>query len=221
MNHNITPSEAKAWVLSRVERFSQSAFRITAASGLVIVIDIFEPLADSQGADIVLVTHEHPDHFEPGAVKPLLKPGTRVVTPASMKAAGTDQGLGTDTLAPGETKTIGTLTVTAVRAYNRQAPFHPYARDWVGYLFEVDGLRVYHAGDTDLIPEMEGLAVDVALIPVGGMFTMGWQEAVQCAELLKPAVAVPMHYGKVPLTGEAGRHFAEAWTGTSVLLERP
>jgi L-ascorbate metabolism protein UlaG (beta-lactamase superfamily) len=132
-----------------------------------------------------------------------------------VKAAGTDHGLATDVLVPGEGKTIAGSEMSAVRAYNVGKPMHPRAKDWLGYVFVVDGLRVYHAGDTDLIPEMAGVKADVALLPAGGLATMN---AARAAGIVGASVAVPMHYGKVPFTAGAGRKFARLWAGASVLL---
>ena len=215
----VLPLDLLAWVDSHLERFGQSAFRIISQSRQVVYIDPYESPTDPKPADVVLITHGHPDHFQPEVVKNLSKRGTRVVVPTSTKEAGLDYGLATDAMAPGESKQVGFLPVTAVAAYNTSKPFHPRRKAWVGYLFEIDGVRIYHAGDTDFIPEMKGLGVDVALLPVGGLFTMGKKEALQAAEALQPQVVVPMHYGRLPFTGGAGRAFARAWSGLSVVLD--
>jgi len=209
--------EPKTWAQKHLTRIAQSSFRVETEGGLVLAVDPFSPSAAWTKVDVVLVTHPHTDHFNAAVVRSLLKEGTRVVVPASVQASGADKGLATDALAPGETTIVGPITVTAVRAYNLAKPMHPRNKDWLGYLFTVDGLKVYHAGDTDLIPEMEDLRVDVALLPVGGLATMNAAAAVQAAGLMHAAVAVPMHYGTVPFSGGAGRKFAAAWGGITVL----
>lgn len=211
------PTDPKTWTQAHLTRIAQSSFRIESEGGLVVAMDPFCRSKVWTKADVVLVTHPHGDHFNANVVRSLLKEGTRVVVPASVKASGADRGLATDTLAPGETKAIGPLTVTAVRAYNLNKPMHPRKRDWLGYVFTLDGLIVYHAGDCDVIPEMEALRVDVALLPAGGMATMNAAEAARAAALVHAAVAVPMHYGLIPFTGKAGQKFAAAWNGTTVL----
>ena len=209
--------DPKTWAQNHLTRITQSSFRVETEDGLVIAVDPFTPSAAWTKVDVVLITHPHYDHFNAAVVRSLLKEGTRVVVPVSVLASGADQGLATDTLAPGETKIVGPITVTAVRAYNLGKPMHPRNKDWLGYVFTVDGLKVYHAGDTDLIPEMEDLTVDVALLPAGGLATMNALAAVQAAGLVHATVGVPMHYGKVPFTGGAGRKFAAAWGGITVL----
>ena len=98
---------------------------------------------------------------------------------------------------PGETHAFGELTVRTVPAYNTKPDrlrYHPRENDWIGYIFEFGGKRIYHAGDTDFIPEMKGLSVDVALLPMGGTYTMDADECVLAANALAAKVVVPMHY---------------------------
>jgi len=211
------PIDSKTWTETHLVRIAQSMFRLEGSDGTVVTIDPFRASPLLTPADVVLITHNHGDHFNARVVKTLLKQGTRVVVPASVKASGGDKGLATDTLSPGETKTIGPLTITAVRAYNLAFPAHPKAKNWLGYLFTLDGLRIYHAGDTDLIPEMYGLKADIALLPAGGMATMNAAAAAQAAGLLGAKVAVPMHYALISFSGGAGKKFAQLWSGTTVL----
>ena len=213
-----TKIDPKAWVGSHLVRIAQSSICIRTNDGKSIAIDPFTKSPHWPKVDLVLVTHGHGDHFNPQVVRGLLKEGTRVVVPASLKATGADHGLATDTLAPGEVKTFAGWEVTAVRAYNVKKPMHPRSRDLLGYVIEVDGLRVYHAGDTDLIPEMSEVKADVALLPVGGLATMNVTEAVRAAGVIGARVTIPIHYGTIPFTGGAGREFARLWTGTTVLV---
>lgn len=98
-------------------------------------------------------------------------------------------------LEPGEVTTVSGVTIEAVPAYNLQKSFHPKGKGYLGYIVTVGGLRLYHAGDTDFIPEMNGMQVDIALLPVSGIEVMNAEEAAQAALALKPQVAIPMHHG--------------------------
>jgi L-ascorbate metabolism protein UlaG (beta-lactamase superfamily) len=89
------------------------------------------------------------------------------------------------------------VTVEAVPAYNTNKNFHPKANGWLGFIVEIDGVRVYHAGDSDFIPEMKGLKVDIALLPVSGTYVMTAKEAVEAALAIKPQIVIPMHYGSI------------------------
>jgi L-ascorbate metabolism protein UlaG (beta-lactamase superfamily) len=88
------------------------------------------------------------------------------------------------------------VKIEAVPAYNINKQFHPKSNGWVGFVFTLDGERIYQAGDTDLIPEMKDIKADVALLPVGGTYTMTAKEAAEAADWIKPRLAIPMHYGK-------------------------
>jgi L-ascorbate metabolism protein UlaG (beta-lactamase superfamily) len=213
-----TDINSEAWVRSHLVRIAQSSFCIRTNDGKHIAIDPFSKSPQWPKVDLVLITHAHGDHFNPKIVRSLLKEGTRVVVPASLKATGSDHGLATDTLAPGEVKMLAGWEVTAIRAYNLRKPMHPRSHDLLGYVIALDGLRVYHAGDTDLIPEMSEVKADVSLLPVGGMATMNVAEAVRAAGVIGASVTIPIHYGTIPFTAGAGRKFARLWTGTTVIL---
>jgi len=98
---------------------------------------------------------------------------------------------------PGQKLNIEGLEIEAVPAYNKARAFHPKASNFVGYIISAGGIKIYHAGDTDFIPEMEKLKVDIAMLPVGGTYTMDAQEAALAADSIKPKIAVPMHYGAI------------------------
>ena len=84
-----------------------------------------------------------------------------------------------------------------IPAYNIGKEFHPQSAGGVGFIFTVNDMRIYHAGDTDFIPEMKDVRADVALLPIGGKYTMNAEEAAQAANTIKPQVTVPMHWGAI------------------------
>lgn len=146
-------------------------------------------------ADVVLLTHAHKDHCKPVTIDRLCAKGTVVVGP---KRCAGPVGRSMTVVSPGDETEIRGIKLRAVPAYNTPAgsstkKAHPPGRG-VGYLVTVGDTRIYHAGDTDLIPEMKQLGrVDVAFLPIGGTFTMDIDEAIQAALAIKPKVAVPMH----------------------------
>ena len=150
-------------------------------------------------ADLILVTHGHQDHFDKKLIKKIRKLGSPIIAPPNLKKE-LGGGIVWD-LGPGQFMKLMTaeITISAVPAYNVKRfhkpgePFHPKDLG-VGYVVKIDGKKIYHAGDTDVIPEMRELGqVDVALLPVGGKFTMDIPEAVEAALTINPKVVIPMH----------------------------
>lgn len=174
--------------------FMQSAF-LWESEG--VYVDPFGIPEDSPKARAVLITHPHSDHFSMADIKRVMTPETLFVVP--LEVADTLQGeVGRMiVVAPGDAIEVVGLSVDAVAAYNIQPgrSNHPKDKNWVGYVIAVDGVRYYHAGDTDLIPEMEPISCDVAMLPIGGTFTMDVKEAAEAARVLSPKLVVPMHFG--------------------------
>jgi len=100
-------------------------------------------------------------------------------------------------VAPGENLTVDGVNIEAVPAYNVNKNFHPKANGWLGFIVEIEGVRVYHAGDTDFIPEMRDLQTDIAFLPVSGTYVMTADEAVEAAIAIDPRIVIPMHYGSI------------------------
>ena len=206
------------WIDKHVVRFGQSAFKITSSGGEVIYIDTFRYFKDAPKADYFFATHNHGDHFNPALALKLKKDSTHIIVPAAVKQSGSDKGVATDTMTAGESKKIGNLEVRALPAYNPHKIMHPKGKEYLGYMVKIDNYLIYHAGDTDFIPEMKGLRPDIAMLPVGGGPTMNWKEAVEAAEAIEPGVVIPMHYGMIPFTKKAGANFLKNWKGITKIL---
>lgn len=161
----------------------------------VIYIDPFQLKRGEEAADIILITHEHYDHCSPEDVGKIAKKDTVVVGTADVTARFKGE---TRTVKAGDSISIHRVTVEAVPAYNTNKKFHPRASGWVGYIVTMNGKRIYHAGDTDSIREMESLKdIDVALVPVSGTYVMTAEEAAEAVNKIRPKIAVPMHYGSI------------------------
>ena len=206
------------WIDKHVVRFGQSAVKITGSDGKVIYIDTFKDFKDAPKADYYFATHNHRDHFNPALALKLKKESTHIIVPALVKKSGSDKGAATDTMAPGESKKIGNLEVRAIPAYNPRKIMHPKSKEYTGYIIKIDNYQIYHAGDTDFIPEMKGLRPDIAMLPVGGGPTMGWKEAIEAAGAIEPGVVIPIHYGMLPFTKNAGINFSRNWKGITKIL---
>jgi L-ascorbate metabolism protein UlaG (beta-lactamase superfamily) len=201
-------------LLDALEWLGHAAFRIRVGRATVY-IDPYRVPDGAPPADLILITHGHYDHFSPQDVERLTKRETWLVGPAAVAERVSGQ---VHRIGPGETlddELVRGIHVSAVAAYNtskRDAdgkPFHPRDAGWVGYEVNVRGERLYHSGDTDVIPEMDSVTgVDVALLPVSGVYVMTAQEAAEAARRIQPRVAVPMHWGSHIGTEHDARTFA-------------
>ncbi|MGD8512881.1 MAG: MBL fold metallo-hydrolase [Deltaproteobacteria bacterium] len=178
--------------------------------GKAIVIDPFQ-VKQCEPADIILISHEHYDHCSPEDVNKIRKDSTVIVTEAqsASKLAGDVR-----VVQPGDKLTVSGIPIEAVPSYNTNKNFHPKEKGWLGFIVTVEGVRIYHAGDTDRIPEMASFQVDIALLPVSGTYVMTAEEAVEAARLMKPRVAIPMHYGAIVGSADDAKRFSEALHGT-------
>jgi L-ascorbate metabolism protein UlaG (beta-lactamase superfamily) len=172
----------------------------------VVYFDPWE-IGGGPKADLVCISHEHYDHCSPGDVEKISKQDTVIVTEAV--AAGKLSG-DVRVLKPGESLEVAGVRVTAVPSYNTDKSFHPKSNQWLGFVVEMDGVKIYHAGDSDFIPEMKDLEVDIALIPVSGTYVMDVDQAIEAARAIKPKIAVPMHYGKIVGSEDDAERFAQA-----------
>jgi len=184
-------------LLTGIHWLGHDSFRID-GEGVVIYIDPYR-LKAGPPADLILTTHEHADHTSPADVAKIQKPDTLIV---AIPAAAAKLSGQVRTVKAGDELTVKGVAIKAVPAYNVNkfrspgVPFHSREAGHVGFLLTVKGIRIYHAGDTDFIPEMKGLAPDVALLPVSGTYVMTAEEAVEAAVAIQPRVAVPMHVGE-------------------------
>jgi L-ascorbate metabolism protein UlaG (beta-lactamase superfamily) len=194
-------------MLDRIHWLGHDSFRIT--GDRTIYLDPFQ-IENGPTADLVLLTHAHRDHCSPDDIAKIAGPKTILVGTADTleKLPGTKR-----VIKVGDTLTLGGVIVEAVPAYNIGKAFHPKENGWVGFILTVEGVRIYHAGDTDSIPEMKTFTADIALLPVGGKYTMTAEDAAQAARDIKPKIAVPMHYGSVIGTEDDARRFKDDLQG--------
>jgi L-ascorbate metabolism protein UlaG (beta-lactamase superfamily) len=191
-------------MIAGIEWLGHDTFRLTGSK--TVYIDPWQIADGARQADLVLITHDHYDHLNAKDLDKVCAPTTVVVGPAAV--TGQLKKRYTKTLAAGDSVVVEGVQVSALPAYNvdkYRAPgklYHPREAGGLGFIVEMDGRRVYHAGDTDAIPEMARVEADVALVPVSGTFVMTAEEAAYACASMKVGVAVPMHYGSS--VGEIG-----------------
>ncbi|MDA4130357.1 MAG: MBL fold metallo-hydrolase [Thaumarchaeota archaeon] len=183
--------------------------------GKTLVIDPFQ-LKQKVPADYVLVSHEHQDHSNAEDLKKVVKPNETIIVgiQASKSEIEKASPMEIKIVKPGDRVKLGNFEVRAVPAYNTNKfrspgkPFHPKEDGKVGYIIKTNsGVSIYHTGDSDLIPEMQNLMPDIALLPVSGTYVMTADEAVEAVRKIRPKIAIPMHYGTIVGSESDARKF--------------
>lgn len=184
------------------------------AAGKVLYIDPYK-VSHGDKADIILITHDHYDHLDPGSISSISKEDTVLIAPKACK----EKLKGMKEIKPGNLIEEQGINIMAVPAYNRSKQFHPRGSG-VGYVLTMGGKTVYHAGDTDSIPEMSDLGdVDIALLPVGGTYTMDAREAAEAADRIGAEVTIPMHWGGIVGTRDDAEELRKATKSKVVIME--
>ncbi|PMP68690.1 MAG: Zn-dependent hydrolase [Thermodesulfobacterium geofontis] len=186
-------------------------------SNLIIYFDPFQ-IKGGPKADIIFITHPHYDHCSPEDIKKIVKEDTVIVTEKDSAKMLSGK---IEVMKVGEEKTVSGIKVKAVPAYNISKTFHPKDKGWLGFVVEVEGVKVYHAGDTDFIPEMKDIKTDIALLPVSGTYVMTAEEAVEAALTINPQIAIPMHYGSIVGSEKDAQRFAQALKGKIEVIVLP
>ncbi len=191
--------------------FTQNSIRITDRDRR-IYIDPFQMREEPHDADYILITHDHYDHFSPEDIKKVAGNNTILIVPEKMQSKANeavDFVCRIITVKPGVYREIDGLEIETVSAYNILKPFHTKNAEWVGYILRVDGKRIYIAGDTDATKEAKAVKCDIALVPIGGTYTMDAKKAAELVNTLRPSVAIPVHYGSIVGKPSDGDVFAD------------
>jgi L-ascorbate metabolism protein UlaG (beta-lactamase superfamily) len=205
-----------------IDRLGHDTFRLT--NGKVIYFDPHVLPKNSQKADIILVSHDHFDHCDPDKIREITKPDTIIITSksCSKKLKGN-----TKIIKPGERIDLGnSIIIEAIFAYNLnkfRSPgivYHPKSDDSLGLVVTFQEKRIYHAGDTDNIPELKDLKnIDIALLPVSGTYVMTATEAIEAAKVIRPRLAIPMHYGLIVGEEEDAQAFRDGLKDSGIHVE--
>ena len=194
--------------LEGIDVLYHSSIRIK--KDITIYVDPYEIKEELNDADFIFITHEHYDHFSPEDIKKVIKEDTIIVSTPDVVSAS--KGLQPDdkkriAVKPNETYEFKNIKFETTVAYNKEKLFHQKEKEWVGYIITIDGISYYIAGDTDDLDELKVIKCDVALVPIGGTYTMNYKEAANLVNIIKPKYAIPTHYGSIVGKKEDGIEF--------------
>lgn len=175
----------------------------------VIYIDPFKIEDNCHDADIIFITHSHYDHYSEEDIKKVIKENTKIIVTSDLKekAESITNSENLIVVQPNEKYCVEQISFETIPSYNTNKQFHPKQNNWVGYVIELNGLKYYIAGDTDITDENKTVKCDVAFVPVGGTYTMTSKEAADLVNIIKPKIAVPIHYGAVVGTKQDAEDF--------------
>jgi L-ascorbate metabolism protein UlaG (beta-lactamase superfamily) len=201
----------------QIHWIGHASFRL-ATEDVVLYIDPWKLPSAQPDADLVFVSHAHFDHWSTEDVAAVSRDTTTVIGPADV----IESLPGGRLLRPGDRVESTGACIEGVPAYNVDKDFHPKANDWLGAVITLGGTRIYYAGDTDRIPEMGTLSeVDVALLLVGGTYTMNAAQAAEACQAIGAKTAVPYHWGDIVGTEADAQAFVDATSGCDARLIRP
>ena len=185
-------------MLENIEVLYHSSIRINKEK--TIYIDPFKIDRNYNDADIVFITHDHYDHYSEEDIDKVINENTTIIIPEELLTKLLRKAINKNaiiTVEPNKKYMVQGIKFETIPSYNVNKKFHPKENNWVGYIITIDEVRYYIAGDTDITEENRNVKCDVAFVPVGGTYTMSFEEAAQLINEIKPQVAVPIHYGSV------------------------
>lgn len=204
----ISPEE----MLKNVHWLGKQASVKIQADKKIIYIDPYQIAEETNDADIVLVTHSHQDHLSPVDIRKVAKADTVFIAPQScVSSIEAEFNVKVIVSEPGMSRRLDEIQIKAVPAYNViKTNYHPKGNKWVGYILTIDGVKIYHAGDTERIPEMQKSTCDIVMLPLGQKYTMNSvEEAAEATLNVKAKIAIPIHYGMYEGTVEDAKKFQE------------
>ena len=166
----------------------------------VIYVDPYKIKEINKDADLIFITHEHYDHYSIEDINKIKKSNTRFIVPKSMKNRLIIDGISENDIISVDVKNkynVDDIEFETIPAYNINKSFHPKSNNWVGYIININNIKYYIAGDTDITDEAINVKCDIAFIPIGGTYTMDYKEAATLTNKIKPKYAIPIHYGLI------------------------
>ncbi len=195
-------------MLENIEVLCHSSIKIKKEK--TIYFDPFKITENYNDADIIFITHDHFDHYSEEDIEKVKKEDTIIVVPESLYEKVLQDGFKKEyiiTVIPNRNYQLKGIKFETIPAYNLNKKFHPKENNWVGYILEINDIKYYIAGDTDITEDNKKVKCDVAFVPIGGTYTMDFKEASELVNEIKPKIAIPIHYGEIVGTKEDAQNF--------------
>lgn len=205
--------------IDNIEVNTQSSIKIILDK--IIYFDPYKIEDNKHDADIIFITHNHYDHMDINSINKIKNENTIIVAPQTMKDT-VDKIEFKDYiyLNPNENIDIDNINIKTIPAYNIEKSFHPRKNNWLGYIITFNSISYYIAGDTDKTKESESVKCDIALIPIGGYYTMDVEEATELIKIIKPKIVIPTHYGSIVGNIDAGKKLRNNLYGITNVIEK-
>ncbi|MBQ1813039.1 MAG: MBL fold metallo-hydrolase [Bacilli bacterium] len=205
--------------IDNIEVNTQSSIKIILDK--IIYFDPYKIEDNKHDADIIFITHNHYDHMDINSINKIKNENTIIIAPQTMKDT-IDKIEFKDYiyLNPNENIDIDNINIKTIPAYNIEKSFHPRKNNWLGYIITFNSISYYIAGDTDKTKESESVKCDIALIPIGGYYTMDVEEATELIKIIKPKIVIPTHYGSIVGNIDAGKKLRNNLYGITNVIEK-
>lgn len=171
----------------------------------IIYVDPFRIKENKNDADIIFITHDHYDHYSLEDIEKVKKQNTIIVMPEHLERK--DDLKDAVIVMPNKKYQVEGINVETIPSYNINKPYHPKENNWVGYILNNEGKRIYIPGDTDITEENMKIQCDILFVPIGGTYTMNYKEGAKLTNIIKPKVAIPVHYGEIVGRKEDAKEF--------------
>ena len=195
----------------KIEVLCHSCIKVE-GNGKIIYSDPFRIKEEKNDADIIVITHSHYDHFSEEDIIKVKNEQTKILITNDLVERTLQLGFSKENIivvTPNNIYNVLGILISTIPAYNINKKFHPKENNWIGYILNIENKKVYIAGDTDITEENKKVECDIALVPIGGTYTMTYEEAAELVNDINPKLAIPMHYGEIVGKKQDGIEFSK------------